>query len=154
MIEWVARLNWCKILKIIISSLSCNSQNRVFNPYLKTSLIRLRMKRSLQSLISFFPVKIKCFNPYLKTSLIRLRMKRSLQSLISFFSGLGQIFVFCSRSQETYLLLRQKEQIGSSFENFFPYSCYYFLALGSCNIFKINFLLSKLFIDILLFFDK
>ena len=99
-------------------------------------------------------VKIECFNPYLKTSLIRLRMKRSLQSLISFFSGLGQIFVFCSRSQETYLLLRQKEQIGSSFENFFPYSCYYFLALGSCNISKINFLLSKLFIDILLFFDK
>ena len=71
-------------------------------------------------------VKIECFNPYLKTSLIRLRMKRSLQSLISFFSGLGQIFVFCSRSQETYLLLRQKEQIGSSFENFFPCSWYYF----------------------------
>ena len=90
--EW---LSWCKIRKLIISSLRCNSQNRVFRPYLNTSLIRLRMKRSQQSLISFF-------------------------------SGLGQIFVFCSRSQETYLLLRQKEQIGSSFENFFPYSWYYF----------------------------
>ena len=38
---WKDWLSWCKIIKVIGSkfvSLSCNSQNRVFHPFLKTSL--------------------------------------------------------------------------------------------------------------------
>ena len=35
-------LSWCKIIKVIRSLLSSNSQNRVFCPYLKTCLTILR----------------------------------------------------------------------------------------------------------------
>ena len=83
----------------------------------KNSFLCSRLRIFIQDyfvLTFFHAIKKACY-----LLCIKVMYEKAVESLVfSFFLPLGKILLFCSVSQETYLLLWQKEQIGSSFENF------------------------------------